>query len=177
MLRIVALTIVMCFLFSTLFGAGIWLDVPFIAQERKGCGAAAIAMVMSYWTGRGFPTEAEKRDPAVILRTLYSNKDDGILASDLEAYFLNHKYRTFAFRGSFEDLEHHLQKGRPLIVALQLNGDNGPSHYVVVAGISRSEDLVLVNDSSQRKLMKINREKFEKGWSRNDFWTLLALPQ
>ncbi|MCI0612096.1 C39 family peptidase [bacterium] len=177
MRRIIALTIVMCLLCSILFGAGIWLNVPFIAQERKGCGAAVIAMVMSYWTERGFPIEAEKRDAAVILRTLYSKENDGILASDLEAYFLNHGYRTFAFRGSLQDLEHHLRKGRPLIVALQLNSDSGPRHYVVVVGMSRSEDVVLVNDSSQRKLMKINREKFEKGWSRNDFWTLLALPQ
>ncbi len=28
--------------------AGIWLDVPFIAQEKDGCGAASIAMVMQY---------------------------------------------------------------------------------------------------------------------------------
>lgn len=58
MLRIVALTTVIVLVCSVLLGAGIWLDVPFITQERKGCGAAVIAMVMSYWTERGFPIEA-----------------------------------------------------------------------------------------------------------------------
>jgi len=27
----------------------IWLDVPFVKQEKDGCGAASIAMVMQYW--------------------------------------------------------------------------------------------------------------------------------
>lgn len=177
MRRIVTLAIVLGLSGVSLFAGSIWLDVPFVKQERKGCGAAAIAMVMSYWAERGFPIEPEKRDPSVILRTLYSKEHDGILASDLEAYFRNQGFRTFAFRGSMEDLEHHLQKGRPLIVALQANSESGPRHYVVAAGFSRAEDVVVVNDSSQRKLMKINREKFEKAWSRNGFWTLLAVPQ
>src|ERR1043165_5812507 len=29
--------------------SGVWLDVPFIKQEKDGCGAASIAMVMQYW--------------------------------------------------------------------------------------------------------------------------------
>ena len=28
---------------------GVWLDVPFIKQEKDGCGAASISMVMQYW--------------------------------------------------------------------------------------------------------------------------------
>ena len=28
---------------------GVWLDVPFVRQEKNGCGAASIAMVMQYW--------------------------------------------------------------------------------------------------------------------------------
>jgi len=29
--------------------SGIWLDIPFVKQEKDGCGAASIAMVMQYW--------------------------------------------------------------------------------------------------------------------------------
>ena len=29
--------------------AGVWLDVPFVKQEKNGCGAASIAMVMQFW--------------------------------------------------------------------------------------------------------------------------------
>jgi hypothetical protein len=28
--------------------AGVWLDVPFVSQEKNGCGAASIAMVVRY---------------------------------------------------------------------------------------------------------------------------------
>jgi len=28
--------------------ARVWLDVPFVKQEKDGCGAASIAMVMQY---------------------------------------------------------------------------------------------------------------------------------
>ena len=27
----------------------LWIDVPFVAQVKNGCGSAAIAMVMDYW--------------------------------------------------------------------------------------------------------------------------------
>ena len=29
--------------------SGVWLDVPFVKQEKNGCGAASIAMVMQFW--------------------------------------------------------------------------------------------------------------------------------
>ena len=29
--------------------ANLWLDVPFVPQQKDGCGAASIAMVMQYW--------------------------------------------------------------------------------------------------------------------------------
>ena len=29
--------------------SGVWLDVPFVKQQKNGCGAASIAMVMRYW--------------------------------------------------------------------------------------------------------------------------------
>jgi len=34
---------------SAAVSAGLWLDVPFVKQEKNGCGSASIAMVMQYW--------------------------------------------------------------------------------------------------------------------------------
>jgi ABC-type bacteriocin/lantibiotic exporter with double-glycine peptidase domain len=156
--------------------SGVWLDVPFVKQEKNGCGTASIAMVMQYWLKQQAKTEADA-DPEAIQRTLYSKEGHGIYASDLEHYFQEHGFRTFAFQGSWDDLKQHLEKGRPLIVALKPAELNGELHYVVVAGLDWERGLVLVNDPAERKLLKQERSKFEKQWSAVGKWTLLAVPR
>ena len=32
--------------------AALWIDVPFVAQPREGCGAASLSMVMQYWAAK-----------------------------------------------------------------------------------------------------------------------------
>ncbi len=156
---------------------GIWLDVPFVKQEKDGCGAASIAMVMQYWLRQqGQPADGSA-DAAEIQRALYSRQSHGIYASDLERYFQQRGYRTFAFRGEWTDLKQHLKKGRPLIVALKPASGTVSLHYVVVTGLEWQQGLVLVNDPAQRKLLKQERPSFEREWSAAGKWTLLALPQ
>lgn len=153
--------------------AGIWLDVPFVAQPREGCGAASIAMVMQYWhnhdSGRLAP------DVEQILRALHSDAAHGIYASDMVRYFEQYGFRAFAFTGSDADLKEHLAKGRPLIAALK-PGAGLPLHYVVVAGLDPGEHVVLLNDPAQRKLLKEDDARFEREWKAAGNWTLLALP-
>jgi predicted double-glycine peptidase len=154
---------------------GIWLDVPFVRQEKDGCGAASIAMVMQYWMHQqGRPLD-DSADAVHIQRTLFSSRAHGIYASDLRRYFEQSGFQTFTFRGERADLEQHLDKGRPLIVALKPGSGNVPLHYVVVAGLDSG--LVLINDPAQRKLLKRDWSSFEREWSAADKWTLLALPQ
>ena len=156
---------------------GVWLDVPFVKQQKDGCGAASIAMVMQYWLRQqGQPADGSA-DAAEIQRALYSRQARGIYASDLERYFQQRGYRTFAFRGEWADLKQHLEKGRPLIVALKPASGNVPLHYVVVTGLEWEQGLLLVNDPAQRKLLKQDRSSFEREWSAAGKWTLLALPQ
>ncbi len=50
--RIVSLSVVWLAVCGMLLAAeppGVWLDVPFVKQEKDGCGAASIAMVIQYW--------------------------------------------------------------------------------------------------------------------------------
>jgi ABC-type bacteriocin/lantibiotic exporter with double-glycine peptidase domain len=155
---------------------GIWLDVPFIKQEKDGCGAASIAMVMQYWLRQqGGPVD-DRADAVQIQRTLYSRQARGIYASQMERYFQDNGFQTFALSGDWTDLQQHLQKGRPLIVALKPSG-GAPLHYVVIAGVDSQSNLVLVNDPAQRKLLKQERSSFEREWSAAGKWTLLAVPQ
>jgi len=156
---------------------GIWLDVPFIRQEKDGCGAASIAMVMQYWrTQQSKPIDSSV-DVVEIQRALYSSKDHGIHASALEHYFQQNGFQTFAFAGKRDDLKQHLGKGRPLIVALKPSALETSLHYVVVVGIDPEQDVVYVNDAAQRKLLKQDWPGFEKQWGAVGHWTLLALPK
>ncbi len=153
---------------------GVWLDVPFVKQEKDGCGAASIAMVMQYWQAQqGLPVNATSDAPQ-IQRTLYSAKAHGIYASNMERYFQENGLRTFTIRGEWKDLEQHLRKGRPLIVALKPSS-GGALHYVVVTGLG--PEAVMINDPAQRKLLQQDRPSFEREWSAAGKWTLLALPQ
>ena len=153
---------------------GVWLDVPFVKQEKDGCGAASIAMVMQYWQAQQGQSPNRASDATQIQRALYSAKAHGIYASDMERYFREQGFRTFTIRGEWEDLQQHLAKGRPLIVALKPAG-GGALHYVVVAGLG--PETVMVNDPAQRKLLQQDRSSFEQEWSAAGKWTLLALPQ
>src|SRR5450759_3382040 len=73
----------------------VWLDVPFVRQEKDGCGAASIAMVMQYWQAQEGQQANDTSDASQIQRALYSAKAHGIYASDMERYFQEKGFRTF----------------------------------------------------------------------------------
>jgi len=153
------------------FQQALWIDVPFIQQDKNGCGSASIWMVMMYWK----PDTAVNVDD--IQRQLYSQEAGGIRAKDMARYFESQGYRTFAFQGDWADLTEHVSKGRPLIVCLERNRRGVPLHYVVVAGVDDMQNLVLVNDPAQRKLLSMSRAEFEQAWLATGNWTLLAVPE
>ena len=155
---------------------GVWVDVPFVAQQGEGCGAAAIAMVMRYWDRERGLADGPATEYAQIDKALYSPKAHGIYASAMERYFREHGYTVFTFAGVASDLTQHLAKGRPLIAALQ-PGVGQPLHYVVVAGVDSEWHTVLVNDPAQRKLMQEDAARFEQEWKATGHWTLLAVPE
>ena len=178
--RVVRTVLILLGLCSVLLAAdlpGVWLDVPFVKQEKDGCGAASTAMVMQYWQREEGNASGQGSDAIQIQRSLYSAKAHGIYASDMERYFREKGFRTFTIRGEWEDLKQHLDKGRPLIVALKPAGGGVALHYVVVTGLDQEQHVVMVNDPAQRKLLKLDLPGFEREWSAAGKWTLLALPQ
>lgn len=162
---------------SAAVSSGVWLDVPFVKQEKNGCGAASVAMVMQYWLSQQGRSASESADASQIHRSLYVSGSDGVYASAMEGYFQQQGFRTFSFRGEWNDFRQHLTKGRPLIVALKPSGIDGSLHYVVVVGFDPDQGILLLNDPARRKLLKQDLTSFEKQWSATDKWTLLALPQ
>lgn len=155
----------------------LWIDVPFVAQVKNGCGSAAIAMVMEYWDKKARRAAGDAADAGKIQAALYSPAEEGIPASAMKRYFESAGYRTFAFVGDWGELGHHLERGRPLIVSLKASGPHGPLHYVVVVGIDSARGYIYVNDPAQQKMLRLSREGFESEWSATEHWTLLAVPR
>ena len=155
---------------------GIWLDIPFVKQEKNGCGAASIAMVMQYWQQQLGQPVSTFADSIQILHALRGDTTHEIYASDMERYFQQNGYRTVEFSGDWTLLKQQLGKGRPLIAALKPNSSR-ELHYVVVAGLDEEHKLVLLNDPAQRKLLKEDKSRFEQEWKGTGNWTLLAVPE
>jgi len=154
----------------------VWLDVPFFKQEKNGCGAAVLAMVMQYWQRQGGAPPSDRADPRVIQRMLYSEPARGIPASALERYLRDAGFRAFSFAAEWRDLEQHLGKGRPVIVALRPSRRADP-HYVLVVGLDTVRGFVFVNDPARGKMLRLARAPFERDWNTAGNWALLALPE
>jgi ABC-type bacteriocin/lantibiotic exporter with double-glycine peptidase domain len=155
----------------------LWIDVPFVAQVKNGCGSAAISMVMEYWQKKAGRSAGDAADAGKIQGALYSPVEEGIPASAMKRYFESAGYRAFAFLGDWGELAHHLGRGRPLIVSLKASGPHGPLHYVVVVGIDSANNYIYLNDPAQQKMLRLSREGFESEWNAAGHWTLLAVPR
>jgi len=164
--------LILCCVAALAAAEGVWLDVPFVQQEDQGCGAASLAMILDYWRAQGFAGEATQADARDIQRRLYVAERKGIPADAMRRYLEAHAFSVFAFSGEWADLRHHLEMGRPVIVALKVGGDS--FHYAVVAGAS--DTAVALNDPADRKLRRYRRADFEKKWSAAGQWALLAVP-
>lgn len=153
----------------------LWIDVPFVAQPREGCGAASLSMVMQYWAGKQAVAASADSNVEQIQQELYVPREHGIAAAAMGAYLRQHGFQAFAFAGKWSDLEEQVAKGRPLIVALRPQGQS-ELHYVVIDGVDSARGLVTMNDPAGRKLLSEERARFEKEWSATHNWTLLAVP-
>ena len=155
--------------------AGFWLDVPFVRQDKNLCGAASVSMILQYWH-KASPAGGSIEVPSFpdIAEALRSSESKGVFGSQMKAYLASLGYQVYVFKGRWDDIETHIAKGRPLIAAL--GNRSALDHYVVVTGWNDPENVVLVNDPAQRKLLKLDRKNFQKSWEQTACWTLLALP-
>ena len=153
----------------------VWIDVPFVKQPRDGCGAASLSMVMQYWAHQQGSEAGPAAGVETIQQQLYSPREHGITAADMQSYLRQHGFVVFALNGRWSDLEEQLGKGRPLIAAIQPRGQSA-LHYVVIDGIDPERNTVTMNDPAERKLLTQERAGFEKDWSATGYWMLLAVP-
>lgn len=154
----------------------VWIDVPFVAQPKDGCGAASISMVMEYWAEQEHTGAPVASQVTAIQQQIFSPRRHGITSDAMVGYLRQNGYVVFAFSGTWNDLEQQIGKGRPLIVALRPRGQS-ELHYVVIDGVDPVHGVVTMNDPAERKLLTQERAGFEKDWSATHNWVLLAVPQ
>jgi ABC-type bacteriocin/lantibiotic exporter with double-glycine peptidase domain len=114
--------------------------VPLERQvEEADCGAAAIAMVIAYWTGS---------DPRAIAARLRPAPERGIPAGRLRDLARARGLAAFIVRGAVADLERELAAGRPVVVGLvKPYGEKKVlTHYEVVVGFHRQKKRVVTLD-------------------------------
>lgn len=143
------------------------LEVPFVAQQKDTCGAAALAMVLRHWG-----VEASQDE---IARRLVRRELRGIRGSDLEAYARERGLVAVAHRGDLGHLRAHLARGRPSIVAWDMG--RGRLHDVVVVGIDDASGHVIVHDPARGAGRRVDGRTFEKRWAAAGYWTLLVVPR
>jgi len=153
--------------------AGATLDVPFFPQQKNGCGAASVAMVVHYWRSRLAQPPAAAPSAEQVYQRLYDADRRGILLADMKSYLEELGFRAFTLRGQWADVEQHLAKGRPIIVALRKERTTG-MHFAVVIGAEGNH--VWLNDPTRKKASRVQQAAFQKQWEMADRWMLLAAP-
>ncbi|MCK6449129.1 MAG: cysteine peptidase family C39 domain-containing protein [Planctomycetes bacterium] len=167
---VIACLLVACHAPAPLSPDAIVLDVPSVRQdEADQCGLVALEALARYW-GRTIPDELDRE----LARS--AREHHGLSGDELVAALEQSGFEAFLFAGELDASElslfHHLDRGRPLLVMLELGGD---SHYALVAGHDpTTQRLVLLDGRRGRAVME--RSEFERAWGAADRFTLLALP-
>ncbi len=101
--------------------------VPFIRQDSQFCGPASLASVMTFY---GVHEDQKKIGAAV-----YSEKLQGALITDLERYARQEGFETKSGQGTVDGVKTELDRGRPVIVLVDLGfWVVSKPHYLVVIG-------------------------------------------
>jgi predicted double-glycine peptidase len=153
--------------------AGAWLDVPFVQQDKAGCGPASAAMVMQYWAKRLPEVSTLAGNAERVARLPVPKK--GITGNELRRVLESQGFTVFVFNAEQSDLQAQVDKGRPLIVCFAPEGKNGPMHYAVVSGME--ENAVLLNDPTRGKLFRESLARFLPQWGVTRNWAMLAVPR
>lgn len=134
-----------------------WVAVPGISPVRQAteyeCGAAAIAMVVSYWTG----APADR-----LVAELRPVPERGLAAGRLRAFARAHGLAAYLIRAEIADLEREVAAGRPVLVGMAKPQRRGVlSHYEVVVAVHRASRRIVTLDPG-------------RGWQENTFTGFLT---
>jgi ABC-type bacteriocin/lantibiotic exporter with double-glycine peptidase domain len=150
-----------------------WLlvpGVPLVRQSgRSDCGAAALAMILGYWSQPTTVQEINARDPAAAAR--------GWKAGQLRDLAREKGLQAFVVSGRLSDLTTEIGQRRPVLVGLaqRYGKDQSRAHYEVVIGIHPTRRLILTLDPAAG-WRQDTLEGFAREWIPTQEVTLVFLP-
>jgi uncharacterized protein YvpB len=131
-------------------------------------------MVVEYWARQTKGLDGAAADAEQINKFLPVSDPAGIKGAALKRWLQQHGFQAFVFTGEEKDLEHHLAKGRPVVVCIAPKGLSAPLHYVVIVGIG--DKRVWMNDPARGKLFEEALPRFLSEWKDTGNWALMAVP-
>jgi len=118
-------------------------DVPYVKQQAESeCGAAAIGMVVGFWTHAA---------PDAAFAAFRPVPPDGLAAQQLRDYARDHGLAAYVVPGELADIARELKAGRPVIVGLTKpqSRDRVLYHYEVVVGVHGGRQLIVTLDPAE----------------------------
>jgi ABC-type bacteriocin/lantibiotic exporter with double-glycine peptidase domain len=145
-------------------------DVPLVRQQAQmDCGAAALAMVLSYWS---LPTRVDQ-----ITAVYPTTAERGIKAGQLRDFARAKGLQAFVIDGQLRDLSTELGRGHPVLVGVgKPYGDKRLAHYEVVIGIHPDRRRILSLDPADG-WRENSYEGFAREWVNAQQVTLVIFPQ
>lgn len=142
-------------------------NVPLIRQaEQSDCGAAALAMALTYW---GVSTNVEEISAAYPTSSAH-----GIKAGQLREFARKKGLDAYLIKGELKDIASELQKRRPVVVGLvKPYGTKMAKHYELVIGIHPEQRRVVTLDPA-RGWRENSFEGFAKEWAPGEQVTLIV---
>ena len=143
-------------------------STPFNPQQRYQCGPAALATVLQT---HAVEVSAEELVDAVYLPALH-----GSLPQEITATARRYGQLAYRLQPELTDLLTEVAHGHPVLVYQNLGLSWLPQwHFAVVIGYSLPEKEIILRSGTTRR-WRATLTRFERTWSRGDYWALVILP-
>ena len=149
-----------------------WDRAPNVVAHRQramnDCGVAAAATVVSRWRGA---------EAAEALMAGERAPRHGLRARAIRDLLRARGLKAFVIAGTFADLEHELEAGRPVIIGTvkPVDGRRAIAHYEVVVAIEPERRVVMTHDPSLG-WRQMSYDDLEREWKASKRTTIVALP-
>jgi predicted double-glycine peptidase len=151
-------------------------SVPLVRQKgAKDCGAAALSSVLRFWDPVPGQRALERESIDAALRT---DPTTGLSARELRDYARSRGFFAYVVQGSFEDLVHEVELGRPVIVGVHkpLSSGKALAHYEVFIGYHPEKQVVLTLDPAHGYRQNA-LDGFMREWKQTGQVTLVVIPE
>ena len=133
-------------------------------QESLLCGPASLACVFTYY--------GLALDQGTIAKSVFTEKLDGALITDLQNYAQGQGFQTRLGQGTMDDLRSFVTEKKPVIVLVDLGfWVFSKPHYLVVTGYN---DRGLIAHTGYQASKSFGYAEFEKIWKKKGCVYLLV---